>query len=411
MVYQFSISDSADTAFCNILTAWQDLEERLASGQTIVDFNLIQWQSDRHYNDRKEVARDLELLLQDETVRTDRKVFSRIIALRSFLSDLMGNRPDYPAYINDRAGVDLVFVSDEKVKAAYEELQGQYKQAGGDLLNGKFVDSQNQVPVDQIPGWFAQRFPRALEEVFNVMGEVPQIDTPLVTTDVPEGVRWRAYVEMEGAKFKFSFNPRYVDIISEESLTGTFNHEVLGHAVQGYYWLKSIENGTLPKSFGLTTVIGPEILVEEGLAEYAPLYYGDFSNPVMAAEESYQGYTRLITNNAFYLALYEERPRPDVAAYVREKMPFLDEQGINAVLDKVFTEDPMWSVLFTVYDVGRRMMTEIMTQLDEGQRKSFLKDIYQNWYDAQDVADLASQYGVKHIPDFKPRRSGPAATF
>lgn len=406
---QYKISKEADEEFCNILVAWENLEKKLESGEIIVDFNLIEWETDRVYNSREEVLTDLAGLMEDETVWADRKIMSRIVAFDAYLGRLItGQTSDYQSYFTDRTGVNLVKIPEERVAAAKQVLVDAMEQAGTAFEEGpKGLGrvSSNIVAVNDIPEWFKERFHQSLEVIERVMGEVPEMKEPIVGVEAPETAMWRAYIRAEGDQFRFAFNSKLVKEESEEGLSSTFNHEVLGHAVQGYYWKKAIENGDMPQSFGLTSVVGPEVLVMEALAEFTSFYYEDDANDISKADHALSDYQRMIWNNAYYMYSYEGVSEEDVKAYLKEELPFRTDEFINNKMSRLIEDSPTYAVYPAVYDVGRRLMQDVMSQLDEAQQHEFLKAIYTSWFDAQDIADLAEEYGVTDIPDFDAERS------
>ncbi len=406
---QYTVSTQADEEFCNILCAWENLEKTLGDGETIVDFNLTGWKSDRQYSSRAEVLLALDALSQDHSVKQDRKVMSRVIALQAYLKGMTGDAPaSYSDYIRDRIGIDLVYIPDEKIAKAQKNLEEKLRDVGSRLEDGYVglaACNQSNIAADDIPAWFAQRFKQSLQDIKDVLGEIPDMKEPIVVVEEPEHAAWVANVRAEGDQFRFAFNRHYVKKKSVESLTATFNHEVLGHAVQGYYWKKEIEEGRLPKSFGLTTVIGPESLTMEALAEYAPLYYGDMTNPNAAADEALRNYDRMVFNNAYYLHYYEGRDDNTVKTYLKKHAPYRDDLFIEKRMQHVFKRLNTGSVYSTVYDVGRRLMQEVAEQFTPDLKKEFLANIYRQWLDATDIANLARSYGVDNIPDFNPHRS------
>lgn len=407
--YQHSITAKADHEFCNILCAWDDLERTLESGEIIVDFNLIEWNSDRTYSTRGDVRDDLARLATDPSVRSDRKVFSRVIALQAYLCDLMSKRnADYESYLRDRAGLKLHYIPDDVITTTRQALEDQFQTLGTPFKDGKEGlkrISQNTVAFEKIPRWIETNFKPALRIFKDIMGENLRIKKPIVTLEDTGTGTWDAEISAQGRLFKLAFNRAAHEERNEQDLQLTFHHEVLGHAVQGHYWREAIESGKLPRSFGLTTVVGPEIFSMEALAEYIPLYFSNKDDKIFAANHALQSYDRMIWNNAYYKHFLDRQTDEAVAAYVAEHTPYRPQDFIKNRIELFCHSSATYSVYAALYDPGRRMMTHIMDQLNETDKKAFLRENYTQWLDTQDIVDLAKAYGVEDIPHFTARRS------
>lgn len=389
--------------FCNILSAWQTLETSL-HGDVIVDFNLIEWSGDnRKYNQREEVLTALEGILSDPNARQDRKFFQRVYGLRAYLHDVLNNQQTpFNDYLRDTMGIEVVYIPDEEIAELRRDLTENLEALGINFANARkeLAQESTVIPVDDIPAWFDSVYEPSIAKAEKLFGFVPDVPQPIVRV-YEEETSTIARIFGEGSQFYCEFNRKNVKEDSEEKLAATYNHEILGHAVNAIAWIESIRKGHIAPHHGLTCMQGYEAFQMEGIAETAALYFGDDNDPLYDVTMQLGYYARQVTNNMIWILHNSPNGEHEAQKYLREHTPFDEDRTIRNKVKANIDRGSLYRAYVPVYSPAMRLFYHAMQHLDETGQRQFLIANYTTPMDPTDIYNLALQLGAPPLEHFK----------
>lgn len=389
--------------FCNILSAWQALELSLG-GDVIVDFNLIEWNGDgRQYNGREDVLTALEGILSDPHSRQDRKFFQRVYGLRAYLNDVLNNQQTpFNDYLRDTMGIEIVYIPDEEIAELRREVTESLKALGISFENARkeLAQKSTVIPVDDIPAWFDSVYEPSIAKAEKLFGFGPDVPKPIARV-YEEETSTIARIFGQGSQFYCEFNRTNVKEDSVEKLAATYNHEILGHAVNAIAWIVSIKEGEISPHHGLTCMQGFEAFQMEGIAEMASIYFADGNDPLYDATMQLGYYARQVTNNMIWLLHNAPDGKNKALEYLREHTPFDEERVIQNKVKSNTERGSLYRAYVPVYAPAMRLFYHAMRHLDEEGQQNFLVANYTTPMDPKDIHDLALRLGAPPLPHFK----------
>lgn len=268
------LPDDIDTEFCNILVAWDDFE-RAQSRHPVVDFNLIEWTTNRRYTSLDQVKTDLETIAKNAP--KDAPWFKRRVnSLLWYIADIQsGATLEQNTYFKNTMGFNLTPVLDNEIKAYKEKLFALTDQLGiarDNVYNGlKRCDTE--IPLDQVPTALNDLMDQEMKQVEAITGRKSNFEYDVQIVDIKSSMRGR--ITGKGRKFLVEYNRHVMKTFGTQNLKQTARHELLGHGVQLALWVDKVENGEMPKSNGITTTQTQELVLMEAVAETIPMVIPD----------------------------------------------------------------------------------------------------------------------------------------
>ncbi len=400
-----TLPQALDHHFCDILCAWSALEKDLG-GDTIVDFNLPQWETEMRFEDREQVLEALNYMLSHPSSQQDRHFYQRVYGLRAYLEDVMnGQTTDFQDYLRATMGFELSYVPDTEIDSLRADLEEKLTAVGvdfDDALNGLAAKTR-VIAVDDISAWLDARFENSLSDMDNVLETVPDLPKPQVS--IFESNRMtRANITGVGATLFVSFNRTRVSEMDEGRLKVLLKHEILGHGMHFASLLKLMKESDLPSSFGLSCMQGIEAFHAEALAQCMQMHLGDPDDALYQAATALEYYEKQVTNNFLFKKHMSKYDDKALVAYHIEKTPWRNTKFVEDKITHCFGRGSMYRVYSAVYAPGVRLFKHVMDHLDEAGQKAFLQEAYTTLQDPMDLYELALGMGVPALDHFKPCR-------
>ena len=190
---------------------------------------------------------------------------------------------------------------------------------------------------------------------------------------------------------RVNMNERHSDKLTRGKAEAMALHEIVGHFAQMINWQRAIDRGRLAPVLGLTSVVNPEPVTDEGVAETLH-YYVPKINELLSPEARYEleveGLRQMIYNNVHTKITSDKIEKEEVLGIVKEFYPA--ETELEAV--RQFEErkdDPVKKAYLYAYGIGylaHRYFAEI---LDRDGRRSLLRLIYRQPLTPGQVKDYA----------------------
>lgn len=143
-----------------------------------------------------------------------------------------------------------------------------------------------------------------------------------------------------------------------------------------------IKDGKMDPIFGLTTVHGPEQVVEEGLAQTLVLFLPGFYES-LSTEGKFQVRATILRNMVYgnlHLRVNHPGYNPDeVIEYVHHYLPWEPQEEITRQIEWR-TKRPLYQTYLWAYGEGARRHLKYATLLNERGRKVFLQNIFSRPY-------------------------------
>lgn len=168
-------------------------------------------------------------------------------------------------------------------------------------------------------------------------------------------------------------------------------HEGGQHASRMAKRQEQIRNDKLNDFFGLTTVHGPEAVVEEGLAQTLT-YFIPGAYETLTPEGKFQVNATILRNMAYSNAhLMVNSPNGydinDVIEYIREFVPWEARSDIEQQVEWR-TKRPLHQVYLWTYGIGAMRHLEYARQLSDQGKRAYLQNIFPKPYTPSQEQDL-----------------------
>lgn len=388
---KLTLPEKIDTEFCDILVAWDKLEKSQGR-HPVVDFNLIEWSSERPYESLDQVKTDLEKLHKNTPANAPwfrRRVNSLIWYIKDIESQASLNQADY---FRQTMGFHLTPVLHEEIVEYQNKLFALTDKLGiarNDIFEG-LKNCDEEIPVDDVPHALNALMNDEIKQVEAITRRKSNFEYDVQIIDIESSLRGR--ITGKGRKFLVEYNRHVLKTFGKENLKKTARHELLGHGVQLALWLDKIETGDMPLSCGITTTQTQELVLMEAVAETIPAVMPD-DNTVYQAHIAYNELRRRVSTNT-YCILFNQGVEK-AKDYHRKMLPDYPDEILDMTMRQV-TQDSMYRFYAPIYGPANRMFAAIRQELGNENFKAFLGEAYQSWLDVPMLNALAKEYGCSN---------------
>lgn len=213
------------------------------------------------------------------------------------------------------------------------------------------------------------------------IGETFTFNFEVIPVDKPE--YWWVWADTDlvtGAfRFQQNFSGQRAKTWTEGKTEELGAHEVAVHHARMDLRRRQIQRGELSKVFGMTTVHGPEAVVEEGLgltiAHFVPGMYESFSPEGQFQVDA--SILRALAYGNLHFKLSENPAMKTKAAidYIRNYIPWESKDEIERQMHERI-EDPLLSTYLYAYSAGAIRFLAYTKTLSPDGRRNFLREIY-----------------------------------
>lgn len=384
---KLSLPDDIDTEFCDIMVAWDALEK--AQGRhPVVDFNLIEWTTNRTYSSLDQVKTDLETITKN-TPNNAPWFKRRVNSLLWYIRDIQsGAALEQNEYFKNTMGFNLTPVLDREIKTYQEKLFALTDQLGiarDDIYYG-LKRCDKEIQLDEVPTALNELMDREIKQVEAITGHKSNFEYDVKIVDIKSAMRGR--ITGKGRKFLVEYNRHVMKTFGTQNLKQTARHELLGHGVQLALWVDKVENGEMPKSNGITTTQTQELVLMEAVAETIPMVIPD-NDIVYKATIAYNELRRRVAINTHCILF--NRGVEMAGDYHRKILPDYPEDILNLTMKQVST-DSMYRFYAPIYGPANRMFALMRQKMGNENFKAFLGEAYNSWLDVPMLNNLVKEY-------------------
>jgi len=200
--------------------------------------------------------------------------------------------------------IDQDFI-DEKIAALEKKLISIYGKTFKAIPRSDV--RYKEIPADDIKRYALDVFKRGKTVVESLAKRTTDFTPTVIVQEFLE--RWQGWIEGVNNSFTIKFNQRVAPEMSDTALTNTASHELCGHGMQFSIFHDRIAAGEWPLFSGMGSMIDPQFIQAEGLAEIIPVYLHRILDgfPNEKTREPFQVWleklyiNRLVTNNVAWL--------------------------------------------------------------------------------------------------------------
>lgn len=382
------LSPEKDLEICRVLTGWDALEKRL-HGPTIIDFNLPGFsdsESENRYQDRLSVLEDLVRLQKDPEVVASPAVTQKLRAQEAFLRNVMGEHWPFKQYVAATMGFSPHSFTEQELQAQWKDVQNALSALGidaGSEIWENLAALDQKIPENQIGEFYRDLAAGNAAALEPVIGRIPPFNFSVEFDDVD--AYWVNWVDGGGTDYRLRFNRHHLSEHLKGSSALLAFHEISSHLVQAAILNRQIDGGEVPLCMGLTTVHGPEQFQSEGLAQSLTYFMdtAEAQDPFLVAHRELKLYSRMVENN-LQIMINAGRSIEDCVNYGVEHQPYKAASDIAHSLVSV-SNNPQFRVYQHVYGAANYFFKKTAEQLDDGQKRVFLKRIYNEWLSADEL--------------------------
>jgi len=276
-----------------------------------------------------------------------------------------------------------------------------FRQCGVDDPNEESVlrlRQENEIDPETLEFTFRQTAGDVLNRLKNFVGKPFNFPFSVKCVSKPEYFYAWADTDRETGGFVIQINtfseesrPKFLTIGKVEELAP---HEVGEHLARMDRRRELIRKGELHPFFGLTSVHGPEQIIDEGLAQTLVHFIpGAFAK--LSPEGKLQVELTILRNMIYanvHVAVNREQPpsQEEIVKYIKAYMPWETEQEIrNEVEDR--TTNPLLQTYRLAYGIGAYRHLMFARVLSDQGKKVFLERIFSDVYTSEQELELVRQ--------------------
>lgn len=264
--------DTLHDTFADVLVAWGNFESAQPTQRLYVN-NLIGWETNRSYTSRDDVRNDLRTLHSGFLKAGDEQAAGRVRSFIAYL-DLLKDQSKFslPEYFGRMTGLALKPFTESQIA----EVRGNLMKCIRSLKPG-FSDADFE-KIEQVLDSLEEELPK--DKFILALQDQLEKDRSTVKrlTGLDANVRCNigTGILSLGAKADAGWEKGRVSITFSEQLTSyrmianqiTVRHENWGHGLQFMHLAERAKiGGNLPRSYGILTTTGSEIMHSEAMAE------------------------------------------------------------------------------------------------------------------------------------------------
>jgi hypothetical protein len=384
-------SPSLDTAYVNLLLGWDALEKTLGA-DPVIDFNLLDLDGGDAYTSRWEVLHALTALRKRAEREANPLAYRRLGAHEAFLRNRMGERWAFEPYIAATQGFRFKPYDEVYLERRRADLADRLALFGirFDAHAEKAVEAADvEIPEAELAAFYTDLMARRKPELEHLLGVKADFQLEVSFADVDQ--YWAAWVDGRGKNFRLRFNRHTVKQHWRARSTVLALHELLAHLVKASLLVDSIQKGDLPPWLGLTTVHGPEMFQDEGLAQTLPLFWPipEATDPLVRLRCAMSHYHGLVWHNA-HIRLHGGTPVELVVDEVLRWQPWRDPHKVAHGLNSLGNH-PLFRSYEFVYGASQDFLTCLAEQTPQDKHPHLLRHLYTRWMTYDDMVALRQQ--------------------
>lgn len=377
------------------LSTFGALHKNLTGG--IVDFDLLpttmkpQISNTGSLMENLSALAELEGQLPSENSATGRflraKIHATIVYLRDILNVREGNPPqNFIEFVENTLGFIPEDPPDRLTRGVRAKVEYLLENFGyregelGDRLNRyrqeRRIEKNGQIDGDFIVTLMREE-DKKVEALYRRLG-LPIAPFSYRIEPVLEDDYWGMWVDGDitrGFRLRVNVHPRHNDrwIIGTPQRMAL--HEITAHLYQTASWAQRIKEGKLHPLMGLTTVIGPEQLQLEGLAQTIQLFLGYEMSPESELSSWDQSLRQIAWQRAFRLYATGTSNIDTALDEYNKIYPISDREQLKSEMEKVLKRPDRKGYQY-VYGPSLQAFMEIAQGLNKRGKIEFLRKMF-----------------------------------
>lgn len=287
------------------------------------------------------------------------------------------------------------FLIDEKIAALDEKLQSTYGKTFKTVLRTDVRHSE--IAADDIQGYALGIFAQGKSIVEALAKRTTDFTPTLIVKEFEES--WQGWCEGEDKNLRIKFNRRVAPKMSDTTLTNTAAHELCGHGMQFSFYHDQIADGKRPFFSGMGTMVDPQFIQSEGVAEIIPVYLHKTLPDFPSKESSLHFQTwleklyisRLVTNNVAWLV--QNQDAEAALDYGLKYSPDDNAPLIQGWVDSL-VNDPLYCSYNAAYGAGQHIFRVALETLPPEKFEDILGKCYTEILYPEDINKLMRDAGV-----------------
>ena len=370
---------SLDTAYVDLLLGWDALEQKLGA-DAVIDFNLLGQTGGTPFTHRLDVLASLKDLRRRAEREANPLAYRRLSAHEAFLRNRMGEHWGFDPYIAATQGFRFKLFDDAYLasrKQALAKTLSQWNITYDAKAEKRFEALDREIPEANVATFYTDLMARRKPELEALIGHKADFNLTIEFADVDQ--YWAAWVDGQGKDFRLRFNRFNVKKHWQARSTQLALHELLAHLVKAAILRTHIEQKKLPPWLGLTTVHGPEMFQDEGLAQTLPLFWDvpEGQDPLVQARCQMSHLSGLVWHNA-HIRLHSGTPLELVVDEVTRWLPWREAGKVAHGLNSLGNH-PLFRSYEFVYGASQDFFTTLAEGTDKAQHKQVLQAVYTKW--------------------------------
>lgn len=327
--------ESLHGTFADVLVAWGDFEDTQRTKQLHVQ-NLIDHKSARSYQSRDAVRADL-LHLHSGFLRVgDNSAAARVRSFVAYL-DILKDQTKYSLreYYGRMTGLDLKPFTPEQIAEVKQNLMVCMQTLKPGFSESDFPNvrtimeaAEPELPKDTFLAAMRARVEADKSTVKRLTGLDAEVPYEIGMGLMPNGHKAEAGWQKGRVRITFSQQRTNYRMVAHEI---SIRHECWGHGLQSIHIRDAVKAGKLPRSFGVLTTTGSEIMHSEAMAEsVSRLFVSTGGNSSLAqAEHWFLMHKRMTGFNA--RILFHEKGDAAGRIYMAQHAPYNEKWEVDVL--------------------------------------------------------------------------------
>ncbi|MCB1532967.1 MAG: hypothetical protein KDJ35_08885 [Alphaproteobacteria bacterium] len=393
---------TSDLLISDLLLGWNEFEKRHGRRE-FCDFNVSGHNLSKTYNSYDEIKFDLDKAFDAQDVQACPITMKRLISLQEHFNIRTNrNGVDLKNHHFKAIGFTPTMIDEKIIKS----LRVQYEEAAQNAGISPFSFSKQQIqkdviiPKNKIETQLQDFFKDGKKQIEALTGAAANFSVKYDIRSAPNET-WYWWIDGYKRQLKLSINTHYTKDAALSELYVSAHHELSGHGIYYSYMADrlGIETAQPPKNkdpihSGITTVIGPEVVAAEAVAEIVPTFLEATKNKIMLADTAYSYYRRAVLNNI--CATYKYHGADAMYEYGMQNTDIEEENLHNLLKTRVknFETGLVELSYIPVYGAVHFMFRQALDYLPREDFKSILKTCYLNYLLPEDLNALMKEKGV-----------------
>jgi hypothetical protein len=328
------------------------------------------------------VIENISVSGDENLVRQRDFLIAKLRAQRVFIgSKYLEEEIEHADYIEIIMGIRPEEISEEVLENQKKGVVSIFEELGGDYTEDGVQNYRNEQNVspeefEQILKEKADMFLGMLKSFLGRDFESPVYEVELANEDE----YWFNWAEGDRKLYVLKINQseRHTDKLTPGKAEAMALHEITGHFAQMINWQEAIDRGRLAPALGITSVVDPEQVTNEGIAETLHLYVPQINeslSPEARFELESEGLRQMAYNNVHVRIARGEIEKEEVFNYIKEFCPAETKLETERQYEER-QKDPVKKAYLYAYGIGYLAHRRYAQILNRDERRSLLRLIY-----------------------------------